>query len=256
MRSVTGTEEESSKGRRRFIKKATVASSLFGIGAPRRILSNYRRETRIVTARGGANNDPRETQKVPKKWLKHENQMEGVVHELGPKLIEEEVVVSVCLAPSEKMIDGLHYQQLSISIEEGASSAVISQLPDTLEEAGISPPEGVVVSDIEKELVQPETELQCSGNRTEWPFPGGLFIEGDTGYEDDQGGTSGFRVHANDNEYLYTANHVASGFYFHSDCFFDKGNEVYASDGTQIGKVADGHKTHDWAVVGGKDIKN
>jgi hypothetical protein len=197
--------------------------------------------TTIAVARSGPENEPARTAEVPQKWHDHNEAIWDVHEVLGPILMENEFIFDVFLGRSERTIDGLGYLQYTVEFYDTATRAERSSVPDDLTETEVPIPDDIQVTSIRKTETTGEISAQnCAGQVSPDPYHGGVILDGH-GW-----GTSGYRMEdGSGNEYMVTANHVVA-----PNCSVDNGFVPVADNGDQIGGVHDGHKNHDWALVG------
>lgn len=198
---------------------------------------------KIITARGGPNDEPIERKTVPAVWRNHELAMRQVNAQIARRYGHLPNVVSVARGPSTRSHNGFRFTQQIIRVQAGTSSSVRPRLPSTLDVADVSVPSSVVVRDVRIEEVSDRPTLTaspCTGKESPDPYPGGLFL-GRAQAADF--GTAGYRVYDNSTEYVLTANHVLT-----DDCKVANSRGEKYND-IDLGAVADGHAVHDWALV-------
>ncbi|WP_157972776.1 hypothetical protein [Haloprofundus halophilus] len=158
-------------------------------------------------------------------------------------------VGSVSYVATEQSIGGTRLAQPEIAVVPGTSDAKREALPESTSEAPIQVPTGfretqINVREMDGEFIN--LNVDCGDDTVQSPFPGGLEI---TDTNSNYRGTAGFKVwDSNDNEYMYTANHVLNN----GDCQVATDGMADAN-GSRLGDTADGHKTHDWVVVNDND---
>lgn len=223
---------------------------------------------RVVIARGGLQDEPIATRKVPKEWLKHEDAIESVEEEVFEQYSDDERVVGASLVNSDKSIGSHSLSKVSLKIDPSSISGTAdgwsssdTSLPSTLEEAGVDVPQNVKTSSIDLEIREGEHTPLCAGDYTTDPFRGGLFVSNEqvsSGEEktDRSYFTSGVKMfHTEEYDtYMYTANHpLAPG-----DQLGDGENNCVKGDGEVIydyqdNKLATGtskaHVGHDWILA-------
>lgn len=226
------------------------------------------RSKRVVIARGGLQDEPIATQKVPKEWLKHENAIESVEEEIFEQYSNDERVVGISLVSSDKSILNYSLSKVSLKLDSahlsGPAEEVLSSdtvLPSTLDEASVDVPQSVKTTEIEVEVRQGEPTALCAGDYTTDPFRGGLFVSNeDVSPGEDKTDrsyfTSGVKIfHTEEYDtYMYTANHplapgqqVGEG---DTNCVKGDGEKVYDYQGNLIATGTDkAHVGHDWILA-------
>jgi len=209
------------------------------------------RSTRIVAGRSGENHEPVFTKTVPKQWLRHQEAVRKATKRLLDAYGQRDHVGSISYVASTRMKDGVRYSQPEIAVAPGTPQSKKDQLPDSLKEAGVEEPSSLTVSDIKIREMNGDfiaQNVDCYRNITESNFSGGLEIRD---HDSNALGTAGFKVWRNDNEYMYTANHVLND----GSCAVGEGgmddadNNLlgYSNDGHSY--TREGHKNHDWITV-------
>ncbi|NHN42980.1 hypothetical protein G9C85_15270 [Halorubellus sp. JP-L1] len=244
------TAFESKRTRRESLKQLSAVSPVMVAGSEKtitdKINSLFNRRTRIVTGRTGPKGDPVATRKVAKKWLQHQRAVREVTDSLRQKLESNPPVGSVSYDATTNMINGCYTAAPTISLVPSASPDAMALMPKTVEEAIGRSDSRLLHEEIQIRKMNGQfrnTDVDCYRGVTSSPFKGGLQIKDN---DSTSVGTAGFPVYDGDfNHYMYTANHV-----IRDDCEVPTGDLVTDADSDALGFVDNGHKTHDWIVIG------
>lgn len=209
------------------------------------ILQNVRgkseRKKRVVTARGGPNNEPRENKRVPVRWRRNEIAVENAVEKLAKEVMQYDFVQSVGSRISSRYIGSQIISTASITVDESATESEVNQLPGNLNDIGVNSKD-IIIPDIQLHRESGRGELlACDGAKTDSNFHAGWAVQGPEG----SNGTAGYPLYDGDDEYILTANHVTKS----GGGTCNVGIEANDAYEDYIGDVKIAQQDHDWAAV-------
>lgn len=242
--SDTSTE---SIGRRSVLERGGRSLvALVSVPGPLKIASLHR-STRIVLARGGASARAKVTRTVPTDWCDHQRALRRSLEHLWIQLHENPIVRGLSYVPSERRVGGVPYCRPEITVASTADQQQVAELPLSLAETNVHVPNAVTETDISIRRAHGSfayNNFDCEQRLARYPTCGGLYFQNSHNYF----GTTGFRVHDQRGEYMYTANHVVMD----GNCRCCVPNEsVYDAAGVLIGTVDRGSELSDWITLRG-----
>ncbi|WP_226023635.1 hypothetical protein [Halomicrobium salinisoli] len=261
--------------RRDVIQKlgaGTTATLLVGTASAQVRAQAGGEQEEIVIARGGLDDEPRSTERVPATWKRHEDALDQLQNVLGPRFVEKQDFVNgLRITRSNDSIDEYNLSKLEFQVSPSASERQVSSLPRSLPTAktkvnldlpsmvenNVQVQEISVKRDAERvgsTIVQDQgifanrDTIECGKLTDEW-FCGGWLLNTPKSFA-----TAGYRVRdTNKNkDMMMTANHILT-----TDCEVKDNVKVHDHNGNHVGtSTSQGHKGVDWTLLESSDNFN
>ncbi|MBP1987577.1 hypothetical protein [Halolamina salifodinae] len=230
-------------------------SSIPGLSIP--VAGKVNRTKRVVIARGGLQDEPIATEKVPKEWLNHREEVKSIEEQVHMILSKYDRYNGISLTNSDKASDGVSYPEITVHMQPAESQAPSNEtidivgpddIPETVEELGINPSNNLKTNRIKTVVEGGTKEMMCRGEYSPNPFPGGLYVNSPGGYM-----TSGVRIYHNKKykSYMYSVNHgFTSKDPAQGECVSGNGGTVTDVNGEPIATGTDMNNiSHDWILA-------
>lgn len=210
-----------------------------GLGGLLTVSGSGADRVRVVTARGGRNNEVRDTERVPKRWKAHTNAIQNKIEIVAPTILARSFVNSVSLTTTDLSEKGYTYSKIAITVDEGTRQELKNELPSDLSDLGQSDTK-IQLQDFEiREGSRDVTSLCETGVDDKTHECGWRVWSGNN-----QFGTAGYPMEDSAGKYLLTANHV-----FADVCNGTPKYDCENDNHDRIGDYDSNNVDHDWVAM-------